>query len=669
MADSTDKPPKRSAGSNDIDLEHLLNSAREQSGNNLPAAGASEQSSYFKENKILQQALRPGFQFQDIYKDHDGREVRGVVWVVDPRSDKALAAQMQQVEETIGRLENPKSAGEISQKCEALARYVDNLFIAPDGNRRRFSESVAAMNQLDREFSGKKVELGYVLGKGNAVCLQKSLLYKALADHLGLPVTLEKGVLTSVPNGQKHAYNVARMPDGKELIFDVQMREFAGLPKNKTSDYERPTASRKEPVFAGNEGAGIRRNLDQLFAPQTVGEKSGERNSATNRDSSGSSGVETVLPDLSLTGDAQPTNSSRAPRPEARSPRPEGRSASPADGITVSPESGQSDNRPWWERKMTAAERAEKPGHFLQHKAAEAIKHFLEQHPQAKWKLVESEKFSPMDQAGHDVLLDMGNGKSLVLDMTGQPRDSGRKADRMMVIEVKDNMFKEVTDANGKKSYEFRDNNDAVRVMKQIARESQLLTNAIDTPKNLSEITRPNPDQNATKELALKYIEGLKGMNWRDEKETMREKVEGFFNSLTRRPDQPLPATTPEVKPEHRKRQVVRAEDMSISSEPTESRETSESPQVNQEIGRELTAQELDQMLKDHIEEQRKKGNLEEVKQCEMLREKLSRPELREKTMEAFREKLGRAGLKLTEGLGGVASVMMVIDFLRHALR
>lgn len=667
MADSSDKPPKRSGETNDIDLEHLLDSTREQNGSNRPVAGASEQSNYFKENRILQQALRPGFQFQDVYEDQNGRRVLGVVWVVDPRSDKALADQMQQVEKTIGRLQDPKSTGEISQKCEALARYVDKLFLAPDGNRKPISESAAAMNQLDRERSGKRVELGHVLSTGTAVCLQKSLLYKALADHLGLPVTLEKGVLS----GQNHAYNVARMPGGKDLIYDVQMREFTGLLKSETSAYDRPTATRKEPLIG--DGDASRRNLDQLFAPQSTeaktGETSGQGNGTTNRDSLGKSGAESVLPNLSLTGDVQPTSSSRPARPGGQTSRPEGRANRPTEQAMVASESAQPDNRPWWERKLTAAERAEKPGHILQHKAVEAIKHYLKEHPQVKWNLVESEKYSPMDQAGHDVLLDMGNGKSLVLDMTGAPRNSDRKADRMMVIEVKGNMFKEVTDANGNKTYEFRHNNDAVKLMRQIATESQLLTNAIDTPQNLNEITHSYPDENTTKELALKYIQGLKGMNWREERETMREKVERFFNSLARKPDHPLPAAPSEVNPEHRKRHVDRAEDMTISTEPFESKESSDSTQGNQEIGREITPQELDDMLRKYIEEQRTKGNLEEAKKCEIMREKLSQPEMRERTMQEVKEKIGRAGLRLTEGLGGVASVMMVIDLLRQVLR
>jgi hypothetical protein len=625
-----------------------------------PAAGASEESKWFRSNNSVKQPLRPGFQFQDVYPDQNGRRIEGVIWVVDQNADPKLAQQLQQVEQKIGKLQDPKSAQEITGKCEALARYIDGLFGGPD-HRPPPSEAAIAMNKLDVQHGGesaKKVLLSQTLVEGKAVCLQKALLYKVLADHLGLPVTLERG--TYGVRGESHAYNVARLPDGSETIFDVEKRAFEGLSKAQASEYGRPARPRQEePRFAPDpKTEAARRSLENLFRPAEASAQEAAQSLSQQVQDLQRAGASTRLPRPegrtgSTKAGTDPGSDSRNETAQCASlPAEQSRNLKPSDGI-LQKNTASDTKRPWWE-KLPPEERTEKPGHELQHKAVQALRAFVKKNPPTtgQWNIHESEQHSAIDQVGHDVLIEVGNGKSLVVDLTGN-KESDRKAGRMMVVEIKDWMLKPVTDANGKTTYEFKDSNIGFNVLLQILTQSKQLTNAIDTPANLSDMLKANPDLDATKDLSHQYIRQLeKRMNWKEEAEKLREKVDRFFSRIARLPDQT----------EHRKRHVHTAEELETN---TEEHQAKQFDPNRESLDRPLSYEEIDRFLDQYIKDQKEKGNLEDSQKFEEARNMLrSQPELRERMMAGLIERLGRTGRAALEGVGAAASLTVVLDFI-----
>jgi|GEM_PF-2825683 len=135
--------------------------------------------------------------------------------VVSPDRDPVLKKAIEEAKTSLSQIPSHE------EKVKYIADYVDSLM----------KEKNAAKNEqiLERivggPTEGKKVSLGQLIENGTGVCRHRSLLFKAIADEIGMPSSVTKGsYIHNDGTKENHQWNKVELPNGKDLIVDTMSK-------------------------------------------------------------------------------------------------------------------------------------------------------------------------------------------------------------------------------------------------------------------------------------------------------------------------------------------------------------------------------------------------------------------------------------------------------------
>ena len=102
---------------------------------------------------------------------------------------------------------------------EQKVKFLYNMVRDISGNAAKGNEK---SHELAKMYQNQEVLLGDVFAKGAATCRHKSLMFKILADEVGLNAKLIKGNMGAARDFGPHAWNEIKLSNGKKFVVDTQ---------------------------------------------------------------------------------------------------------------------------------------------------------------------------------------------------------------------------------------------------------------------------------------------------------------------------------------------------------------------------------------------------------------------------------------------------------------
>ena len=88
-------------------------------------------------------------------------------------------------------------------------------------------------NELAKAYQGQEILLGKVFEKEASCCRHKSLLFKILADEIGLKTRMIRGNMLDFGGIGGHAWNEVILSNGKRFIYDTQNASIINVTKGQ----------------------------------------------------------------------------------------------------------------------------------------------------------------------------------------------------------------------------------------------------------------------------------------------------------------------------------------------------------------------------------------------------------------------------------------------------
>lgn len=149
--------------------------------------------------------------------------------VIDRSRDGVLRAVIQEAKARFGNITDPQKL------ADALSKFSKEKLMPKNWNERAVSNAYEAFS---RNHQGERILIGDYIkqaeqGTGAGVCKHQAILFKVLADEMGLEASVTRGVHGVKPTRQSdmwsnHAWNEVRTSDGVKL-YDPRAEKY-GLP-------------------------------------------------------------------------------------------------------------------------------------------------------------------------------------------------------------------------------------------------------------------------------------------------------------------------------------------------------------------------------------------------------------------------------------------------------
>lgn len=180
--------------------------------------------SYIKSNVVSEsEKIVDGFRDGGRYAQYDkwGKAINASreVVTVDLACDKYLQNVINYAK---------KSTQGMNEKQKA--KFIYNLIIDMGGDVVQAEKRCKELEKLAR---GQEVLLGKIFEKEATVCRHKSLMFKILADELGLQASMVRGNFSDMFGVGGHAWNEVIFSNGKKFIFDTQNSTVINISKGQ----------------------------------------------------------------------------------------------------------------------------------------------------------------------------------------------------------------------------------------------------------------------------------------------------------------------------------------------------------------------------------------------------------------------------------------------------
>jgi hypothetical protein len=191
----------------------------------VKATAGGRQSSYYQENSEIEPHTKIAYGFRDAGRGtvigYDGEPLgkasREIICFDGPEDDLVLHRLMAHA-----RAADQAAAG-ILERVQILAEVVIKAMEESDDSRN-WSR---IWNICEGDPAGRKVWLGDLISHDTGVCRHRSLLFKVLADHVGIPAGLVRGFFTMGQFRQGHAWNEVIDERGVMHVVDTMMARMA----------------------------------------------------------------------------------------------------------------------------------------------------------------------------------------------------------------------------------------------------------------------------------------------------------------------------------------------------------------------------------------------------------------------------------------------------------
>lgn len=110
------------------------------------------------------------------------------------------------------------------------AKFIYDLIIDLGGDAVKAEKR---SNELARVYQGQEILLGKVFEKEASCCRHKSLLFKILADEIGLKTRMIRGNMLDFGGIGGHAWNEVILSNGKRFIYDTQNASIINVTKGQ----------------------------------------------------------------------------------------------------------------------------------------------------------------------------------------------------------------------------------------------------------------------------------------------------------------------------------------------------------------------------------------------------------------------------------------------------
>lgn len=159
-----------------------------------------------------------------------GRDVRFDKW------GKAISANREIVTVDIACdkylqkvIEHTKASAQgMSEKQKA--KFIYDLIVDLGGDAVKAEKR---SNELAKAYRGQEILLGKVFEKEASCCRHKSLLFKILADEIGLKTRMIRGNMLDFGGIGGHAWNEVILSNGKRFIYDTQNASIINVTKGQ----------------------------------------------------------------------------------------------------------------------------------------------------------------------------------------------------------------------------------------------------------------------------------------------------------------------------------------------------------------------------------------------------------------------------------------------------
>lgn len=152
---------------------------------------------------------------------------REIIVVRPPEQDYYLAQAFAEAHKRVAHLPDART------KITALHNLVAELL--PENSPAHNSERMEKI--IGGDYVGKEISLGQLIQAETGVCRHRSLLFKVLADHVGIKTALVRGNFLSSRGSGGHAWNEAELENGERLLVDVMHNKIATAQDNYVQFY------------------------------------------------------------------------------------------------------------------------------------------------------------------------------------------------------------------------------------------------------------------------------------------------------------------------------------------------------------------------------------------------------------------------------------------------
>ncbi|MGE3622880.1 MAG: EDR1-related protein [Bdellovibrionales bacterium] len=148
----------------------------------------------------------------------NGRPNREFILFKHPRDDPPLKRAIDHARSATANM------GTVWEKTIFVAQYVADLMKENDPDQNE-----VIMDRISGKGShiGAEISLGQLIQAGTGVCRHRSLLFKVIADELGIPTALVRGNYIDQRGSSEHAWNEIVLDNGNRAVVDV-MHNFVG---------------------------------------------------------------------------------------------------------------------------------------------------------------------------------------------------------------------------------------------------------------------------------------------------------------------------------------------------------------------------------------------------------------------------------------------------------
>lgn len=109
---------------------------------------------------------------------------------------------------------------------EQKVKFLYDMILKISGNAEK---SLAKSRELAKQYCDSEILLGEVFEKGAASCRHKALMFKILADEIGLNAKMVRGVSADAFGQGGHVWNEIKLSNGKKFLVDTQNSHLIDL--------------------------------------------------------------------------------------------------------------------------------------------------------------------------------------------------------------------------------------------------------------------------------------------------------------------------------------------------------------------------------------------------------------------------------------------------------
>lgn len=162
-----------------------------------------------------------------------GRDVRFDKWGKAISADREIVTVDIACDKYLQKVIEHTKASTQGMSEKQKAKFIYDLILDLGGDAVKAEKR---SHELAKAYQGKEILLGKVFEKEASSCRHKSLLFKILADEVGLKTIMVRGNMLDFGGIGGHAWNEVVFSNGKRFIYDTQNSSIINVTKGQINN-------------------------------------------------------------------------------------------------------------------------------------------------------------------------------------------------------------------------------------------------------------------------------------------------------------------------------------------------------------------------------------------------------------------------------------------------